>query len=88
MKIHVSSMLAIGGEMINKQPATMAYKIHKTQPQWLRKCTCLLFNCVSHVHVHTYVHTNTHIYKWCIYAHTCTHIIMYNTIYYNYVNIF
>ena len=34
MKIHV---LAIGVEMINKQAATMAYKIHKTQPQRLRK---------------------------------------------------
>ena len=35
MKIHVPSMLAIGVEMINKQTqqtATMAYKIHKTQP--------------------------------------------------------
>ena len=39
MKIHVPSMLAIGVETINKQTqqkkqaATMAYKIHKTQPQ-------------------------------------------------------
>ena len=54
MKIHVPSMLAIGVETINKQTtnkqaATMAYKIHKTQPQraykilkqplWLRKIT-------------------------------------------------
>ena len=37
MKIHVPSMLAKGKEMINKQAPTMAYKIHKTQPQWLRK---------------------------------------------------
>ena len=39
MKNHVPSMLAKGVETIkltnkhNKQAATMAYKIHKTQPQ-------------------------------------------------------
>ena len=43
MKLHVPSMLAKGVETINKQTqqtsshnkqaATMAYKIHKTQPQ-------------------------------------------------------
>ena len=36
MNIHVPSMLALGVETINKQTqqaATMAYKIHKTQPQ-------------------------------------------------------
>ena len=34
MKNHVPSMLAKGVEMMNKQQtATMAYKIHKTQPQ-------------------------------------------------------
>ena len=30
---YVPSMLAKGSETINKQAATMAYKIHKTQPQ-------------------------------------------------------
>ena len=30
---HVLSMLALGVETINKQAATMACKIHKTQPQ-------------------------------------------------------
>ena len=41
MKIHVPSMLAIGVETIkqtnttNKEAATVAYKIHNTQPQWL-----------------------------------------------------
>ena len=38
MKIQVPSMLAKGVEMINKQAATMAYKIHKTLKQ-LRKIT-------------------------------------------------
>ena len=49
IKIHVPSMLAKGIETINKQSATMAQKIHKSQPQraqkilkqppWLRKIT-------------------------------------------------
>ena len=34
MKNHVPCMLAIGIETMNKQQtATMAYKIHETQPQ-------------------------------------------------------
>ena len=41
MKIHVSSMLAIGIETLtnttNKQAATMAYKIHKHSHKRLRK---------------------------------------------------
>ena len=49
MKIHVPTVLTKDVETINKQTATMAYKIHITQlqrawkilkqPSWLRKIT-------------------------------------------------
>ena len=85
MKIHVSSMLAIDGEMINKQPATMAYKIHKTQPLWLRKIAIAISHnglenvhascstaLVMYMYIPTYIQTHTYING--AYMHTHVHI--------------